>query len=207
MADRLGAASFDLVGWSMGAWIAMKVCEMFPGRVRRLVLIDGGGRPDESSTAPVYAGLERLSTVWPSRQGFIDLVKQLPNYQPWNPAWEALFNYELEDVEGGVRARTQKPAPWEDELYRQAQDPYALWKSVTMPTLLLRASQEIMEGLGYILGPADRDRFVREVPTSRTIEVDSNHYVIGMHPATAEAIRDFLSAPVPPLLTRRGGAR
>ena len=67
MADELGAETFDLIGWSMGAWIAMKVCEMFPGRVRRLVLIDAAGLPDESAKPPIYTGLERLSTVWPSR--------------------------------------------------------------------------------------------------------------------------------------------
>lgn len=192
MADQLGAESFDLVGWSMGAWIAMKVCEMYPGRVRRLVLVDGGGWPDESAKPPIYAGLERLSMVWPSREAFLGLVKQLPNYQPWMPAWEALFDYELEDVEGGVRARTQREAPLEDEQYRLSQDPYALWRSVTMPTLLLRAEQEIMPGFGYILNAADRDRFLHDVPGARVVEVDANHYLIGMHPDTAEAIRSFL---------------
>ena len=195
MADELGAASFDVVGWSMGTWIAMKVCQMFPGRVRRLVLVDGGGIPDESAKPPIYAGLERLSTVWPSREGFMALVSQLPNYQPWNPAWNALFDYELEDVDGGVRARTAADAPWEDEKYRQTQDPYLLWKSVTMPTLLVRARQEIMPGLGYILNQADTDRFAREVPSARVVEVDANHYVVGMHPDTASAIAQFLDEP------------
>ncbi|HXA41514.1 MAG TPA: alpha/beta hydrolase [Candidatus Solibacter sp.] len=192
MADQLGADEFDLIGWSMGTWIAMAVAEAAPERIRRMVLIDGGGMPDQSATPPIYAGLERLSTVWPSREGFMQLVSQLPNYQPWNPGWNALFDYELEDVEGGVRARTRAEAPWEDEKYRQAQDPYALWKAVTMPTLLIRAKQEIMPGLGYILNQADADRFSQEVPTSRVVVVDANHYVVGMHPDTAKAIADFL---------------
>ncbi|MDQ6747464.1 MAG: alpha/beta hydrolase [Candidatus Dormibacteraeota bacterium] len=195
MADQLGAETFDLVGWSMGTWIAMKVAEMYPGRVRRLVLVDGGGWPDESAKPPIYAGLDRLSTVWPSRAGFLELVSQLPNYQPWVPAWADLFDYELEDVEGGVRARTQRQAPDEDEAYRQAQDPYLLWKSVTMPCLLVRAGQEIMPGLGYIFNQADRDRFLAEVPGSRAVEVDANHYVVGMHPDTARAIAEFLDQP------------
>jgi branched-chain amino acid transport system ATP-binding protein len=192
MADQLGAPTFDLVGWSMGTWIALKVCELFPGRVRRLVLIDGGGMPDESAKPPIYAGLERLSTVWPSRQGFLELVKQLPHYQPWNPAWERLFDYELEDVEGGVRARTSADAPREDEKYRQSQDPYALWDSVTMPSLLIRARQPILPGLGYIFNEADRDRFLREVAGSRAVEIDANHYLVGMNPDAAQAIAEFL---------------
>jgi len=191
MAEQLGAETFDLVGWSMGTWIAFVVCALAPGRVRRLVLIDGGGQPDASSVAPVYAGLERLGTIYPSRAAFFEMAKKLPMYTPW-PAWERLFDYELEDVEGGVRARTSKDAPWEDEAYRKSHDPYALWPAVTMPSLLVRAGQEILPGLGYILTAADAQRFLHEVPQSELIEVDSNHYAIGMHPITAGAIAEFL---------------
>jgi pimeloyl-ACP methyl ester carboxylesterase len=198
MAGQLGAESFDLVGWSMGTWIAMVVCALAPGRVRKLVLIDGGGVPDVSATAPVYAGLQRLGTTYPSRAAFFELAKKLPMYTPW-PAWERLFDYELHDIEdvngGGVRARTSMDAPWEDEAYRKTQDPYALWPAVTMPSLLVRAEQEILPGMGYILTPADASRFVREVPRSTLVEVDTNHYAIGMHAQTARAIADFLASP------------
>jgi len=192
MADQLGAESFDLIGWSMGTWIAFVVCALALGRVRRLVLIDGGGEPDASAVAPVYAGLERLGTIYPSRAAFFELATKMPMYRPW-AAWERLFDYELEDVEGGARARTSKAAPWEDEGYRKSQDPYALWPAVTMPSLLVRARQEILPGLGYILTEADAQRFLREVPESKLVEVDSNHYAIGMHPDTARAIARFLA--------------
>ena len=191
MADQLDADAFDLIGWSMGTWIAMVVCALAPGRVRKLVLIDGGGLPDASSIAPVYAGLERLGTIYPSREAFFQLVEKMPMYKPW-PPWKRLFEYELEDVEGGARARTSKEAPWEDEAYRKSQDPYALWSAVTMPTLLVRARQEILPGMGYILTTADAERFVREVPGSRLAEMDSNHYAIGAQQETAGVIADFL---------------
>ena len=192
MADQLSAESFDLIGWSMGTWVAMTVCALAPGRVRRMVLIDGGGIPDASSIAPVYAGLERLGNTYPSRAAFFELAKKLPMYTPW-PPWERLFDYELEDVEGGVRARTSREAPWEDEGYRKTQDPYALWPAVTMPCLLVRAKQEVLPGRGYILSHADAQRFVREVPESQLVEVDASHYAIGMHPDTARAIAEFLA--------------
>lgn len=192
MADQLGAQSFDLIGWSMGTWIAMVVCGLAPGRVRRLVLIDGGGVPDTSSIAPVYAGLERLGTTYPSRVAFFELAKRLPMYTPW-PPWERLFDYELEDVQGGVRARTSKEAPWEDEAYRKTQDPYVLWAAVTMPSLLVRARQEVLPGMGYILNQGDAERFISEVPGSKLVEVDASHYAIGMHPDTGRAIAEFLS--------------
>jgi hypothetical protein len=63
-----------------------------------------------------------------------------------------------------------------------------------MASLLVRARQEILPGLGYILTAADAQRFLREVPRSNLVEVDSNHYAIGMHPDTARAIAEFLGA-------------
>ena len=191
MADQLGAAQFDLVGWSMGTWIAMKVCELYPGRVRRLVLVDGGGIPEESAKPPIYGGLERLGTVYPSYEAFAAFAKTTGVFSPWE-VWERYFRYELEEFDGGVRARTTKDAPWEDERYRLAQDPYALWRSVTMPSLLLRARREVLPGFGYILTQADVDRFLAEVPGSRAVEIDAGHYEIGIHPDAARAIAEFL---------------
>ena len=191
MADQLGAATFDLVGWSMGTWIAMKVCELAPGRVRRLVLIDGGGVPDDSSVGPIYAGLERLGTVYPSREEFNRLAQAIGVFQPWE-AWQKLFDYELEDVEGGVRARTAPYASWEDENFRKTQDAYAQWKAVTMPSLIVRATEPIVPGLGYILNASDVQRFLAEVPGSRSVEIDAQHYTVGVVPSTARAIAEFL---------------
>jgi pimeloyl-ACP methyl ester carboxylesterase len=191
MADQLGAESFDLIGWSMGAWIVMVVAQMAPGRVRRAVLIDAAGLPEESAKVPVYAGLDRLAAVFPSRDAFVSLASNLPHYQPWAP-WERLFDYELVDVEGGVSFRTQKPAPFEDEQYRLQQDPYRLWTTLTMPVLLVRAAQEIPPNFGFILTKEDYERFLQEVPGAKGIEVEANHYTVGMNAEAARAIADFL---------------
>lgn len=191
IADQLGSETFEVLGWSMGAWIAMVVAQMAPERVRKVVLIDAAGEPEESAKVPVYAGLDRLSTVFPSREAFLGIVSQMPHYQPW-PRWQRLFEYELVDVEGGATFRTQKPAPWEDERYRQTQNPYALWRALTMPVLLVRAGQEIPPNFGYILTKDDYDRFLREVPTAQGIEIEANHYTVGMNAEAARAIARFL---------------
>jgi pimeloyl-ACP methyl ester carboxylesterase len=191
MADQLHADTFDVIGWSMGAWIAMVVAEMAPRRVRRMVLIDAAGLPEESAKVPVYAGLDRLATVFPSRDAFMSLARNMPHYQPWAP-WERLFDYELVEVEGGVAFRTQKAAPFEDEQYRLQQDPYRLWSALTMPVLLVRAAKEIPPNFGYILTQQDYDRFLREVPGATGLEVDANHYTVGMNADAARAIAEFL---------------
>ncbi len=194
MADQLRAETFDLIGWSMGSWIAMVVAQMAPQRVRRVVLIDAAGLPEESAKVPIYAGLDRLATVFPSRGAFMSLARNLPHYQPW-PPWERVFDYELVDVEGGVSFRTQRAAPMEDEQYRLGQDPYALWRALTMPVLLVRAAHEIPPSFGHILAREDYDRFLRDVPTAGGVEIEANHYTVGMAPDAARAIAGFLDQP------------
>ena len=191
MADQLGADTFDVIGWSMGVWITMVVAQLAPRRVRRVVLIDAAGLPEESVKVPVYAGLDRLATVFPSREAFMTLAKNLPHYHPW-PPWERLFDYELVDVDGGVSFRTHRAAPWEDEQYRLKQDPYALWKALTMPTLLVRAAQQIPPSFGFLITPDEYERFLREVPSATGIEVEANHYTVGMNEQAARAIAEFL---------------
>ncbi|MHB8718996.1 MAG: alpha/beta fold hydrolase [Candidatus Dormibacteria bacterium] len=193
LADKVGAETFDLAGWSFGTWVALKVCELAPHRVRRLVLIDGGGMPDETSTAPIYAGLERLATVIPSREIFAHLAQQSGNYDPWD-RWWPIFDYEFKDVDGGIQARTSQAASWEDENFRRAQGErtYELWPHATMPTLLVRAGREIVPGGGYILTEADAERFVREGTNRRLVTIDAQHYGVGLHDDTAAAVKAFL---------------
>jgi hypothetical protein len=169
----------------------MTVCHLAPGRVRRLALIDGGGIPDASALVPIHAGLDRLRTVVPSRQVFMELVRATGFYEPWEP-WEELFDYELEDVEGGVRARTDPEACWEDERYRTAHFSYELWGAVQVPALLIRAVNPIPGTEGHILNQADAERFVTKVPRSLAAEVDAHHYTVGMHRDTARHIAAFL---------------
>jgi pimeloyl-ACP methyl ester carboxylesterase len=190
MADALGYEQFDLVGWSFGTWVAMTVCQLAPGRVRRLALIDGGGVPDDSALVPIHAGLDRLGTVFPSRQAFFELVRSTGFYEPWEP-WERLFDYELEEVDGKVRARARSEACWEDERYRVSAFSYELWDAVRAPTLLLRATHPIPGTEGHILNEADAERFVAGVPGASAVEVDAHHYTIGVHPETARRIAAF----------------
>jgi pimeloyl-ACP methyl ester carboxylesterase len=85
----------------------------------------------------------------------------------------------------------------EDRQYTLTQDPYARWRHLTMPTLLVRAIQELAPGAGYVVPPDDRDRFRHEVPGGRVVEVDASHLTISDHPDTAAAVSDFLVAVLP----------
>lgn len=194
VARALGAGSFGVIGQSMGAFVAMQMAAIDAGPLDRLVLIDACGAPDPRALAPIAAAVERLGAVFPSVGGYLDLVRGLGTIRPWSEYWERYFRYELEPVEGGVRARSNPNAVREDARYGQEHSPYELWTRLTMPVLLLRASQELLPGSGRIVSDADRERFPHEVAGARVIDVDANHYGINTVEASTQAIREFLGS-------------
>lgn len=197
VADAVGARTFSVLGQSMGAAIAMEIARMAPDRLTHAVLIDACGTPDATTGPLIMAAVERLGAVYPSTEAYVALVQKLGTIRPWSPYWERYFQYELIAAPGGVRARSDKTAVLEDGMYGATHDPHQLWRYLTMPVLLLRATQPLMEGAGFIVPAADRDAFARDVPTAQIVEVDANHYGINTHADSAAAIAAFLARPAP----------
>ena len=191
-ARALGFDSFDLVGHSMGAFVAMQAAALNGRPIRRLVLIDGAGVPEPAVIPPILAALERLDKVYASADEYCTAIHSRGAAVPWDELWKQHYLYELEEVPGGVRARTSKAAVVEDALYGSQHQPSAFWPSLTMPTLLIRAAQPLL-GTGFVVGAALRDEFVAAVPSAKAIEVDANHYSVMAHPDALRAIARFLS--------------
>jgi pimeloyl-ACP methyl ester carboxylesterase len=191
---ELGHQHLSIVGHSMGAAVALTAVGIDAGKhIDKVILIDFAGRPEPSSLGPIGQSVERLGRVHGSADEFMEEVRAIGSIAPWDDHWEAHFRYELEEVRGGVRQRTSREAVLEDVAYGGAVDPYLLWPSLTMRTLLLRAARPILPGLGHILTAADFAEFSRVVPRAYTIEVDANHYGIVMHEDAVRAIERFLA--------------
>jgi len=99
-----------------------------------------------------------------------------------------------------VTARSDRAAVLEDSAFGagatafgDAAGIYSLWKSLTMPVLLLRASREILPGFGRIVSDQDRERFPKQVPTAQVVDVDANHYTVNTHEDSAKAIAGFFN--------------
>lgn len=197
VAHRLGAAPISVVGWSMGAFVAMQVAAMEPQLLDKVVLIDACAATGEASNTLIQTSISRLGTVYPSVRQYLELVRRFGTIVPWSPLWESYFEYELETVEGGVRARTSREGVAEDFEYATSHDPRRLWPGLTMPTLLLRAACPIVPGGPFIVSEEDRDDFVRSVPAARVVEIDANHYGVVAHARTADVIAAFLQGDLP----------
>lgn len=192
-AALLGAGPVDLIGHSMGAFVAMQAAALAPDAVRSLVLVDGVGPPEPATLPAIRAAVDRLGMVHPSKETFVATIRRIGTVEPWSERWERYFAHELEPAPGGVRSRTDRAAVLEDLAYGEQHDARELWGALRGPALLVRASLPLGQGGGHIVSAADRDRFVATVPGGRAIEVAANHYGVVMHEATVRAIDEFLA--------------
>jgi len=197
-AEKLGAARFDLIGHSMGAFVSMQAAALDPGRIRRLVLIDGAGVPEPGVIPPILAAVQRLGVTHPSAEAYCKQIRKIGAAVPWEALWRDHYLYELEAVAGGVLPRTSKEAVLADVLYGAGQDPKLFWPELRMPTLLVRAAQPLLPDTGFVVGAALRDAFLAAVPSAEAVEIDANHFGVMAHPEALQAIAGFLARPSPP---------
>lgn len=191
VADVLGFDRFAVVGQSMGASVAMKAAALDGRRLSAVVLVDVAGRVDRGVGAVVAASLARLGKVYPSADAYVDEVRAQGLVDPWSPYWDRAYRDDLREVDGGVTPATSLDAVREDRAYTATQDPYDRWSSLTMPTLLLRATRELRPGSGFTVPADDVARFRTTLPHAVVAEIDANHLTINTHPTTAAAIRSF----------------
>jgi pimeloyl-ACP methyl ester carboxylesterase len=185
----------NVVGHSLGAVIGMYITAIAPQRVRKLVMIDAGGKIPEDTAQAISASVSRLGTVYPSMDAFLGLMSQLPIFQ-WNTMWEQYFRYDA-DVrpDGTVTSRVPKAAIEEESLALALTRSEALPDLVRCPTLVIRATVGLLgPDAGYILPRDEAARLCSVISDCRLLEVpDTNHYTIVIADATVAGIKDFLA--------------
>lgn len=191
IATLLGAAQFDLVGWSMGALIGIAVAAQAPQRLKRLVLIDHAGAMDAGPTEKIGKGLERLDLVVDRQETYLGAIRLGGSINPWSPFWDNYYRYELQAVEQGFQPSTSRAACQEDLLSLRKEDFHALWPKISMPSLLLRCQVPIADG--FIVPVRERDAIKKAVPQLQIAELPVDHYIVMVSADTARAVDQFLS--------------
>ena len=196
LCDAFGRATVDVVGHSLGAVIGMYMAALYPARVRRLVMVDAGGKIPEDTAQAIGASVSRLGLVYPSLDAYLGLMRQLPMLQ-WNDAWEEYFRYDA-DVrqDGTVVSRVSKAAIEEESLALALTRSEALPDLVRASTLLVRATVGLLgPDRGLILPRDEAERLQGIIPDCRLIEIEgANHYTVVHASQFMRETTSFLSA-------------
>ncbi len=190
-----------VVGHSMGAFASLVLANLFPERVRSLVLVDGGlplqvpaGLTDEEIISSVLGpAAERLNATFPSREVYRSFWRQHPAFSAdWGPLVEAYVDYDLTGDEPELRPATRYQAMAEDtaELHRGASLLKAL-DELAVHTVVLRAPRGLLNEPTALYAPGYLDDWAAKLPSLRVREVpDVNHYTIVMGETGAGAVAD-----------------
>ena len=197
--DDLGLDRIVLMGHSLGAFISLAFAAEHTQRVERLILLDGGGKLTQEQTARVFAGikpsLDRLGKIFPSFASYVEIMKKAPFLQPWSKALENYFQYEVEEVEGGIRSRVQPEHIQEEILNLRQVDAAQFYPKVQCPVLILRATHGMLSPDDILLPEEAVEKMLREIPRAKRFDVEgTNHYtlVFNHNQVRDRAILDFL---------------
>ncbi|HEV2404259.1 MAG TPA: alpha/beta hydrolase [Ktedonobacterales bacterium] len=194
LCDALGLGVTHLVGHSLGAYIAVYMAALYPSRIVKIALVDGGGKIPEDAYETIAKSTKRLGVVYPSLEDFLQGQRSQSIYQ-WNDLWERYYRYDVEEVPGGgVRSRVSPATMVEEAATNAALRMDALTEAVKVPALIARATVGTLgPDRGFILPLPEAERMQRVMPHSRYVEIPgANHYTIVHSADLAREIHAFL---------------
>jgi pimeloyl-ACP methyl ester carboxylesterase len=197
--DREGLDRVAFVGHSLGAMIGVHLAANHPGRVSRLVLIDGGSDVTDEVDALLAPVVARLERTYPSREAYVEYLKSLPVFEDrWDENLERYFAGDVRPEGGEWLHHADLKSVRGDREKMHAYPLSELWPRIGCPTLVLLSTVGLAEpDEGFILPPQDARRMQEIIPDCTLVEVENtNHYDIlySAPRTTVEAIKGFFTA-------------
>lgn len=194
-------APVDVVGHSMGGFIAVVLAHRHPGLVARLVLVDGGlpFAPAELETTRAAVGLikARLGVSFASPDEYVALFEQHPAFvRDWTPEARAYAAYDAtERSPGEYGASASLEAVLADQADIEEGPALRAGLAHLRGATFLHASRGFLDDPPGLYAPATVGQLAEEYPQVelRAVE-DVNHYTIVMSQRGAEAIARALAA-------------
>ena len=197
--DDLSINRAVIMGHSLGAFIGLAFAAEYPHRMDRLILVDGGGDLSTEQMDKVFEGikpaLDRLGQVFPSADDYLNKMRAAPYIQPWSPAIETYYRYEIEEAECGVRTNIDPAHIQEEAVNIRKVDCAPFYPKLKCKVLILRAPNGLLSLDDLLLPQEVIEKMTREIPDARRFDVEgTNHYgiVFQPHEARDRTIREFL---------------
>jgi pimeloyl-ACP methyl ester carboxylesterase len=185
--DDLGLKRSVLMGHSLGAFISLAFAAHYPERVDRVILVDGGGDLSPEQWDKVFAAikrpLDRLGKIFPSADAYVDIMKQPPYIQPWSPALETYYRYEIVAVKGGVSTNINPLHIAEESDNVRKMAAASFYPKIGCKVLILRATEGLLAQDDILLPEPVVERMTREISRARYVDIRGvNHYGIIFRP-------------------------
>ena len=190
--DALGIGRAHVVGHSMGGGEVSALAARHPGRVGRIVYLDGA-----------YDWADRPTREWPEEAAspdrfasygdYVDFVYSLFPDDIRGPAFDAMLRTSVDtQADGSVLDKFSRAAsvPFVEAL-KEFRHPYS---GITAPALAMFALGDQWQGPEAAWRADCRDRFVDETANARVIELRASHYLfIDRRDDVVRAMREFLT--------------
>jgi pimeloyl-ACP methyl ester carboxylesterase len=197
--EELDLTDVVLVGHSMGAFLAPLVVQEAPTRIARVVMLDGGIRPDLPGIMRPWMAriaftreLTRLDKDWKS---FDDLLKaakfdrSIKGRPDLKAKVEAILTDDFEET-GRIRPRTDNArcaADAVDTFFGAETTP--AFEALKVPTTALLASNKKWDGQVPFISDKQAERFAAKVDSLTWKRLPGNHITLVFDPAIADAVR------------------
>jgi pimeloyl-ACP methyl ester carboxylesterase len=190
--DALGVERSHVAGHSMGGGEVSALAARHPGRVARIVYLDGAYDWADSPT-PEWPEEVASPDTFASYADYVDFVHSLLPDSVRGPAMDAMLRTTVDTrADGSVRDRfsTTASAPFVHAL-KTFRHPYS---DIAAPALAVYALGDQWQGAEATWRAACRDRFAAETANARVIELRASHYLfIDRRDDVLAAMHEFLA--------------
>lgn len=183
-----------LTGYSMGGYIAVDVAGQ-TSKVKKVVLLDGGGEADENTSSLVLPSLGRLEKTFDSRDEYLEMMKK--SYGAMGIGWSDVMNqvidHEITQIDDKIHHKSDYELTKQDfeSFYEFPFD--EAYNKLEVPVFLIICTGPIKDDTA-LFSKKGYDRILNTVKDISSTVININHYeiVFNKQKKLNEQIEDFL---------------
>lgn len=176
--DSLEHDNIILAGYSMGGYIAVEVAGR-TSKVKKVVLLDGGGEADENTSSLVLPSLGRLDKTFNSRKEYLEMMKESYGAMgiEWNEVMDQVIDHEITLKDGEIHHKSDYELTKQDfESFYEF--PFVeAYSKLEVPVFLIICTGPIKDDIA-LFSRKGYDKMLNTVKDMSYTVMDINHYEI-----------------------------